>query len=122
MILVGFLNAKLNYIPSTLAGVGKMRNALHSQFMINALSVLSLATVWEITGRLFDSVLIPPLTKIGVAWYKLLLGGKLLPNLTATLWAMVIGFVLAVLSASLSACSWAASAPSNIFSTSTSTP
>ena len=70
---------------------------LHSQFNMNALSILSLAAVWEITGRLFDSMLIPPLTKIGAAWYKLLLGGKLLPNLAASLWTMVIGFVLAVL-------------------------
>ena len=70
---------------------------LGNPFSANVLSILSLAAVWEIAGRLADSMLIPPLTKIGAAWYKLLLGGKLLPNLAATLWTMVIGFMLAVL-------------------------
>ena len=70
---------------------------MHSQFKMNALSILSLAAVWEIAGRMADSTLIPPLTQIAAAWYKLLLGGKLLPNLGASLWTMVVGFVLAVL-------------------------
>lgn len=70
---------------------------MHSQFKMNALSILSLAAVWEIAGRMADSMLIPPLTQIAAAWYKLLLGGKLLPNLGASLWTMVVGFVLAVL-------------------------
>ncbi len=52
---------------------------MHSQFKMNALSILSLAAVWEIAGRMADSMLIPPLTQIAAAWYKLLLGGKLLP-------------------------------------------
>ena len=70
---------------------------MHNHFKMNALSILSLAAVWEIAGRMADSMLIPPLTQIAAAWYKLLLGGKLLPNLGASLWTMVVGFVLAVL-------------------------
>lgn len=63
----------------------------------NILSVLSLAAVWEIAGRILDSVLIPPLTKIAAAWWKLFASGKLLSNLAASLWTLAAGFVLAVL-------------------------
>jgi NitT/TauT family transport system permease protein len=44
-----------------------------------------------------DSVLIPPLTKIAAAWWKLFASGKLLSNLAASLWTLAAGFVLAVL-------------------------
>lgn len=61
------------------------------------LSIFSLAAAWEVAGRMFDSILIPPLTKIGAAWWKLFVSGKLLANLTASLWTLAAGFVLAVL-------------------------
>jgi NitT/TauT family transport system permease protein len=70
---------------------------LNNHLGTNILSVLSLAAVWEITGRILDSVLIPPLTKIGAAWWKLFASGKLLSNLAASLWTLAAGFVLAVL-------------------------
>jgi NitT/TauT family transport system permease protein len=69
----------------------------HSYFGTNMLSILSLAAAWRVAGRMFDSILIPPLTKIGAAWWKLFLSGKLLTNLTASLWTLAAGFVLAVL-------------------------
>lgn len=68
-----------------------------SRFNINVLSILSLAVVWEVTGRIVDSQLIPPLSKIGAAWWKLLASGKLLSNLSASLWTLAAGFFLAVL-------------------------
>jgi ABC-type nitrate/sulfonate/bicarbonate transport system permease component len=63
----------------------------------NVLSIFSLAVLWEIAGRLMDSTLIPPLSRIGAAWWKLLSGGKLLPNLAMSLTTLAAGFVLAVL-------------------------
>jgi len=63
----------------------------------NFVSIASLAILWELAGRILDSVLIPPLSKIGAAWWKLLAGGKLLPNLAASLGTMAAGFVLAAL-------------------------
>ena len=63
----------------------------------NLVSIASLAILWELAGRILDSVLIPPLSKIGAAWWKLLAGGKLLPNLAASLGTMAAGFVLAAL-------------------------
>lgn len=66
-------------------------------FNINLLSVISLAAVWEIAGRLMDSVLMPPLSKIGAAWWKLFASGKLISNLGASLWTLAAGFFLAVI-------------------------
>jgi NitT/TauT family transport system permease protein len=63
----------------------------------NVLSIVSFVILWEVTGRFFDSELIPPVSKIGAAWWKLLAGGKLLPNLLTSLCTMAAGFVLAVL-------------------------
>ncbi len=69
---------------------------MKSQFGTNILSILSLAMLWEAAGRMMDSALIPPLSKIGGAWLKLLTSGKLLPNLAVSLGTLVAGFALAV--------------------------
>jgi NitT/TauT family transport system permease protein len=61
------------------------------------LSILSLALLWEISGRALESSLIPPLTQIGAAWWKLLASGKLLSNLAMSLVTLAAGFFLAVL-------------------------
>ena len=63
---------------------------------INVLSILTLAILWEAAGRMIDSMLIPPLSKIGAAWWKILLSGKLLANLSLSLWTLAAGFFLAV--------------------------
>jgi NitT/TauT family transport system permease protein len=70
---------------------------MNSRFGTNALSILSLAVLWEVAGRTLDSALIPPLSQIGAAWWKLLSSGKLLSNLTTSLTTLAAGFVLAVL-------------------------
>ena len=44
-----------------------------------------------------DSMLIPPLSQIGAAWWKLWPSGKLLANLGVSLATLAIGFVLAAL-------------------------
>jgi ABC-type nitrate/sulfonate/bicarbonate transport system permease component len=68
-----------------------------SRFGTNFFSLLSLALLWEVTGRAMDSTLIPPLSQIGAAWWKLLSSGKLLSNLSMSLTTLVTGFCLAVL-------------------------
>ena len=51
--------------------------------------------LWEAVGRAMDSTLIPPLTQVGAAWWKLLSSGKLLANLGMSLTTLAIGFSLA---------------------------
>jgi NitT/TauT family transport system permease protein len=63
----------------------------------NVLSILSLVILWEVAGRTLDSVLIPPLSQIGAAWWRLFVSGKLLSNLTMSLVTLIAGFFLAVL-------------------------
>jgi NitT/TauT family transport system permease protein len=70
---------------------------MNSRFSTNVLSILSLAVLWEVAGRTLDSALIPPLSQIGAAWWKLLSSGKLLSNLTMSLATLAAGFFLAVL-------------------------
>ena len=79
----------------------------------NLLSILSLALLWEVAGRAAQSTLIPPLSQIGAAWWKLLVSGKLLANLSMSLATLAIGFCLAV------SVGWDVSARSSIFSIST---
>jgi ABC-type nitrate/sulfonate/bicarbonate transport system permease component len=62
----------------------------------NILSILTLAVLWEAAGRMMDSSLIPPLSKIASAWLRLLMNGKLLENLAVSLWTLAAGFFLAV--------------------------
>ena len=68
---------------------------MKSSFSTNVLSILSLAMLWEAVGRAMDSTLIPPLTQVGAAWWKLLSSGKLLANLGMSLTTLAIGFSLA---------------------------
>ncbi|HEX2928165.1 MAG TPA: ABC transporter permease [Candidatus Binatia bacterium] len=70
---------------------------MNNRIGTNVLSILSLAVLWEIAGRSVDSALIPPLSQIGAAWWKMLASGKLLANLTMSLTTLVAGFFLAVL-------------------------
>jgi ABC-type nitrate/sulfonate/bicarbonate transport system permease component len=63
---------------------------------VNILSIVTFALLWEIAGRLMDTTLIPPLSKIASAWLRLLMNGKLLENLALSLWTLAAGFLLAV--------------------------
>jgi NitT/TauT family transport system permease protein len=68
---------------------------LSSRLSTNVLSIVSLAILWETVGRALDSTLIPPLTQIGAAWWKLFSSGKLIANLSMSLTTLVTGFCLA---------------------------
>jgi NitT/TauT family transport system permease protein len=63
----------------------------------NLISILILAILWEVAGRTLDSVLIPPLSKVGSAWLRLLASGKLLDNLIMSLGTLAAGFFLALI-------------------------
>ncbi len=63
----------------------------------NLISILIFAILWEVAGRTLDSVLIPPLSKIGSAWLRLLASGKLLDNLMMSLGTLAAGFFLALI-------------------------
>lgn len=63
---------------------------------VNILSIVTLALLWEVAGRMMDTSLIPPLSKIASAWLRLLMNGKLLANLAMSLWTLAAGFLLAV--------------------------
>jgi NitT/TauT family transport system permease protein len=69
---------------------------LNSRLGTNIASIIALAILWEVAGQTLDSILIPPLSQIGSAWWRLLTGGKLVDNLTLSLVTLVAGFVLAV--------------------------
>jgi NitT/TauT family transport system permease protein len=45
---------------------------------------------------MMNTTLIPPLSKIASAWFRLLMNGKLLENLAMSLWTLLAGFLLAV--------------------------
>lgn len=70
---------------------------MSSRVGTNVLSFFSLAVLWEVAGRAMNSTLIPPLSQIGAAWWKLLSSGKLLANLSMSLTTLAIGFSLAML-------------------------
>jgi ABC-type nitrate/sulfonate/bicarbonate transport system permease component len=63
---------------------------------VNILSLVTLAVLWEVAGRMMDTTLIPPLSKIVSAWLRLLMSGKLLESLALSLWTLAAGFFLAV--------------------------
>lgn len=69
---------------------------MNSRLGPNVLSILSLAVLWEVAGRIMNSTLIPPLSRIIAAWWKLLASGKLAANLTMSLGTLAAGFFLAV--------------------------
>jgi ABC-type nitrate/sulfonate/bicarbonate transport system permease component len=69
---------------------------LKTRLGVNILSIATLAVLWEVAGRMMDTTLIPPLSKIASAWLRLLMNGKLIENLAMSLWTLVAGFLLAV--------------------------
>jgi ABC-type nitrate/sulfonate/bicarbonate transport system permease component len=70
---------------------------LKARLSVNVLSIATLAVLWEVAGRMMDTTLIPPLSKIASAWLRLLMNGKLLENLAVSLWTLAVGFFLAVI-------------------------
>jgi NitT/TauT family transport system permease protein len=62
------------------------------------LPLLLLALAWEAAARLnvVDTLALPPLSKIAVAWFDLIRDGELVDNGTASLYRGAVGLLLAV--------------------------
>ena len=66
---------------------------MNSRFGTNVISILSRSrSCGKSPERIMDSTLIPPLSRIGAAWWKLLASGKLAANLTLSLTTLAAGF------------------------------
>ena len=63
---------------------------------LRAISLITLALLWEILGRTQNAHLLPPLSKIFSAWIELLISGQLIGALLLSLQALVLGFLLSV--------------------------
>ena len=63
---------------------------------LRAISLITLALLWEILGRTQNAHLLPPLSKIFSAWTELLRSGQLIGALLVSLQALVLGFLLSV--------------------------
>lgn len=63
---------------------------------LRALSLITLALLWEVVGRTQNAHLLPPLSKVISTWIELLLSGQLLQALAVSLQALFLGFLLSV--------------------------
>jgi ABC-type nitrate/sulfonate/bicarbonate transport system permease component len=64
---------------------------------LRLLSLITLALLWEIAGRMGNSRLLPPFSIVVVAWFELLVSGQLFRALSISFQAMALGYVLSVL-------------------------
>lgn len=60
------------------------------------LSLLTLAGLWEIAGRLGNARLLPPLSKVMIAWFQLIVSGEIFSALAVSLQALALGFLLSL--------------------------
>ncbi|HEY7166810.1 MAG TPA: ABC transporter permease subunit [Candidatus Binatia bacterium] len=60
-------------------------------------SVSALALLWEITGRLTNPLIFPPLSRVVSAWFEIIFSGELLKGLALSISALLLGLALALL-------------------------
>jgi len=60
-------------------------------------SLMAGLAAWELFGRVCDYAFMPPFSKVFWAGYELVMEGKILGNLTASLVSLIIGFGLAAI-------------------------
>lgn len=63
------------------------------------LAVLILLLAWQVIAWLVDRTILPGPVKVGIAFFEALFSGELVVNFLASLWRVVAGTVLAVLTA-----------------------
>jgi ABC-type nitrate/sulfonate/bicarbonate transport system permease component len=63
---------------------------------LRAVSLVSIAFLWEVIGRTQNTHLLPPLSKVLSAWLELLVSGQLFQALKISLQALVLGYLLSV--------------------------
>jgi NitT/TauT family transport system permease protein len=62
-------------------------------------TVLALASgiiLWEVAGRLLDFTFLPPFSEVIAAMWRMILSGEITSNLGASLFALAVGYTLAV--------------------------
>jgi NitT/TauT family transport system permease protein len=59
-------------------------------------SLIVVALLWELMGRMGNAHLLPPVSKVFSAWLELLVTGQLLGALAVSLQALVLGFAVSV--------------------------
>lgn len=63
---------------------------------LRAISLVTLAVLWEIAGRAKGAHLLPPLSKVLSSWIELLISGQLFQALFVSVQALFLGFLLSV--------------------------
>jgi NitT/TauT family transport system permease protein len=63
---------------------------------LRAISLITLALLWEVAGRTKNAHLLPPLSKVLSTWIELLVSGQLLQALLVSFQALFLGFLLSV--------------------------
>jgi NitT/TauT family transport system permease protein len=63
---------------------------------LRAASLIVVALLWELMGRMGNAHLLPPVSKVLSAWLELLMTGQLLGALAISLQALVLGFTASV--------------------------
>jgi ABC-type nitrate/sulfonate/bicarbonate transport system permease component len=60
-------------------------------------SVAAIALIWELTGRVSNPLIFPPLSKVATAWIEIILSGELLKGLALSISALLLGLFFALL-------------------------
>ena len=60
-------------------------------------SVAAIAVIWELTGRVTNPLIFPPLSKVATAWIEIILSGELLKGLALSISALLLGLFFALL-------------------------
>ena len=63
---------------------------------LRAASLVVVALLWELAGRMGNAHLLPPVSKVLSAWLELLVTGQLLGALAVSLQALLLGFAISV--------------------------
>jgi NitT/TauT family transport system permease protein len=71
--------------------------ALQTDTLWHVASVAALAAVWEVTGRLSNPLIFPPLSRVIAAWFEIILSGELLRGLALSISALLLGLSLALM-------------------------
>jgi NitT/TauT family transport system permease protein len=75
----------------------KISNWLQADRLTFAASAAVIAVIWELTGRLTNPLIFPPLSQVIVAWFEIVWSGELLRGLALSISAFLIGLLLALI-------------------------
>jgi ABC-type nitrate/sulfonate/bicarbonate transport system permease component len=73
------------------------KNWLQADRLTLAGSATVIALVWELTGRFSNPLIFPPLSKVVIAWFEIIYSGELLKGLSLSIWAFLVGLLLALI-------------------------